>query len=95
MGIHRNVIHPRFGNFILLGTVILDREIDSYSAPIEYNPCLECKLCVAACPTGAILPNGDFNFSACYTHTYREFMGGFGDWVETIMDRSVRFIASG
>ena len=23
MGIHRNVIHPRFGNFILLGTVIL------------------------------------------------------------------------
>ena len=22
MGIHRNVIHPRFGNFILLGTVL-------------------------------------------------------------------------
>jgi NAD-dependent dihydropyrimidine dehydrogenase PreA subunit len=84
MGIHRNVIHPRFGNFILLGTVILDREIGSYSAPVEFNPCLECKLCVATCPTGAISPNGDFNFSACYTHNYREFMGGFGDWVETI-----------
>ena len=24
MGIHRNVIHPRFGNFILLGTVLLE-----------------------------------------------------------------------
>ena len=23
MGIHRNVIHPKFGNFILLGTVLL------------------------------------------------------------------------
>ena len=23
MGIHRNVIHPRFGNFILLGTVLV------------------------------------------------------------------------
>ena len=23
MGIHRNVIHPKFGNFILLGTVIV------------------------------------------------------------------------
>lgn len=54
--------------------------------PIDYNPCLECKLCVAACPVGAISPNGDFNFSACYTHNYREFMGGFTDWVEQIAD---------
>ena len=26
MGIHRNVIHPKFGNFILLGTVLLGVE---------------------------------------------------------------------
>jgi NAD-dependent dihydropyrimidine dehydrogenase PreA subunit len=86
MGIHRNVIHPRFGNFILLDTVIVDAEIDSYSRPLDYNPCLECKLCVAACPVGAISPDGYFNFSACYTHNYREFMGGFADWVDTIAD---------
>lgn len=86
MGMHRNVIHPRFGNFILLGTVVTDREISRYSAPLDYNPCLECKLCVAVCPTGAISPSGDFNFAACYTHNYREFMGGFGDWVEAIAD---------
>jgi hypothetical protein len=30
--------------------------------------------------------DGVFNFSACYTHNYREFMGGFTDWVETIAD---------
>ena len=23
MGVHRNVIHPRFGNFILLGTILV------------------------------------------------------------------------
>jgi len=84
MGIHRNVIHPKFGNFILLGTVLVDAEVTAYSQPLEYNPCLECKLCVAACPTGAIGADGHFNFSACYTHNYREFMGGFNDWVETI-----------
>lgn len=86
MGIHRNVIHPKFGNFILLGTVLLDAEVSEYDQPIDYNPCLECKLCVAACPVGAISPNGDFNFSACYTHNYREFMGGFTDWVEQVVE---------
>jgi len=86
MGIHRNVIHPRFGNFILLGTVLIAAEATAYDQPLSYNPCLECKLCVAACPVGAISPNGDFNFSACYTHNYREFMGGFTDWVEQIAE---------
>ncbi|ATQ67575.1 hypothetical protein Ms3S1_12900 [Methylosinus sp. 3S-1] len=86
IGIHRNVIHPKFGNFILLGTVVADLELDSYARPLDFNPCLECKLCVAACPTGAIAPDGAFQFEACYTHNYREFMGGFTDWVETIAD---------
>ena len=84
MGIHRNVIHPRFGSFVLLGTVIVAADIAAYAQALDFNPCLECKLCVAACPTGAISPDGHFNFTACYTHNYREFMGGFNDWVETI-----------
>src|SRR6516165_8774883 len=86
MGIHRNVIHPKFGNFILLGTVLLDAEATGYDQPLSYNPCLECKLCAATCPTGAISPDGHFNFSACYTHNYREFLGGFTDWVEQVAD---------
>ncbi len=84
MGIHRNIIHPKFGNFILLGTVLIAAEASKYDRPIEYNPCLECRLCVAACPVGAIATDGAFNFSACYTHNYREFMGGFTDWAEHI-----------
>lgn len=86
MGIHRLVIHLKFGNFIALGTVLLDAEVTEYTHPIDYNPCLECKLCVAACPVGAIAADGYFNFSACYTHNYREFMSGFTDWAETIAD---------
>jgi ferredoxin len=86
MGIHRNVIHPKFGNFILLGTVLIEPPVSELSQPTSYNPCLECKLCVAVCPVGAIKPDGQFDLASCYTHNYREFMGGFGDWVEHVAD---------
>lgn len=90
MGLHRNVIHPKFGNFILLGTVAVGARISRYDKPIDFNPCIDCKLCVSACPVGAIAPTGEFDFSACYTHNYREFMGGFTDWVGTIADSAGR-----
>lgn len=86
MGIHRNVIHPKFGNFILLGTILLDARLTTYTSPIDYNPCLSCKLCVAACPVGAIGSDGYFNGSACLTHNYREFLGGFQDWTDKVID---------
>lgn len=86
MGIHRNVIHPQFGSFILLGTVVMEAAVTAYDRPVDYNPCVECKLCVAACPVGAIGPDGHFNFSSCYTHNYREFMGGFTNWAEQVAD---------
>jgi hypothetical protein len=35
---------------------------------------------------GAISADGAFNASACLTHNYHEFMGGFSAWVETIAD---------
>src|SRR6202171_5733470 len=84
MGIHRNVIHPRFGNFILLGTVLIAADATAYDQPLSYNPCLECKLCVGACPVGAISPDGDFNFANCLTHNYRELMSGFSDRGEEV-----------
>jgi Fe-S-cluster-containing hydrogenase component 2 len=84
MGLHRNVIHPRFGSFVLLGAVLTDAAVMTESRQTDFNPCLTCKLCVAACPVGAIAPDGGFNFSSCYAHNYREFMGGFTDWVESI-----------
>lgn len=86
IGHHRSVIHPRFGSFILLGSILTEAEIDGSLAPLEFDPCVSCKLCVAACPVGAIEPDGAFRFSACYDHNYREFMSGFGDLLEDVAD---------
>ncbi len=88
MGLHRNVIHPKFGSFVLLATVLVDAEVSAYGRALDYNPCIDCKLCVAACPVGAIRKDGAFDALACATHNYREFMSGFTDWVQTVADSS-------
>ncbi|WP_296714498.1 SCP2 sterol-binding domain-containing protein [Rhodoblastus sp.] len=84
MGLHRNLIHPKFGSFVLLDTVLIAAECDSVASPLDFNPCFECKLCVAACPVGALKPDGYFDFSACLTHNYQQFMGGFVNFVEDV-----------
>ncbi|WP_225823615.1 4Fe-4S binding protein [Streptomyces naphthomycinicus] len=86
MGLHRNVIHPRFGSFVLLATVLVDAPVSAYGQALDYNPCVDCKLCVAACPVGAIGKDGAFDPLACTTHNYREFMSGFTDWAQTVAD---------
>lgn len=72
----------------MLSSVVVDAEIDTYGQKLETNPCMACKLCVSVCPVGAISPDGSFDFPACYTHNYREFMSGFTDWAQTVADSS-------
>jgi epoxyqueuosine reductase len=86
LGVHRNVIHPRFGNFIVLGTILLDVPITAYSEPLTWNPCLGCDLCVTACPVGAIHDDGGFDFDACYTHNNNHDLSNFAGWVENLAD---------
>jgi Fe-S-cluster-containing hydrogenase component 2 len=91
MGLHRNVIHPRYGSFVLLGTVIIGAEIPAEPRVLHFNPCVNCRLCVAACPVGAIESSGRFDTAACLTHNYREFMTGFNDLVGTITESEDRW----
>lgn len=90
IGLHRNVIHPRFGSFILLATVITTAPIEEPAPILNFDPCVSCKLCVAACPVGAIEPDGTFRFSACYDHNYHEFMTGFADFLEDVVESKDR-----
>lgn len=84
-GINRMILHPKFGSFILLDSILIDVEVDRYDNPIDYNPCVNCMLCVSVCPVGALDVKKGLDFNACMTHNYRDFMGGFEDWIENMV----------
>ena len=84
MGLNRLVLSPRFGSTILLNSIFINAQIDHYDRPLEQNPCLKCRLCVAVCPTGAVQEDGAFDFLACATHSYRDLSGAF-DWAEALL----------
>ncbi|MGW7821719.1 hypothetical protein ACWGLF_27135 [Streptomyces puniciscabiei] len=86
MGLHRNVVHARFGTFVLLATVLVDAPVSAYGRQLDHGSCVDCKPRVAACPAGAIGKDGSFDALACTTHNYREFMSGFTDWAQTVAD---------
>jgi ferredoxin len=95
IGTSRNFLHRRFGAYCLIDTVLTNLEFDDadYDEPIEWNPCLECNLCVASCPTDAIKADGEFDFFACYNHTYRDSIPGFLDLVRDLSEARPRRFA--
>jgi len=85
IGHHRLLIHPEFGSHLCLSTLVIDTALDEYDQPLDYNPCIKCNLCVGTCPTGAISTDGSFDFVKCLVHAYRDRVGGFLNWVESLV----------
>ena len=60
------VITKRFGSWVVLGTLVTDVEIEP-SAPLELD-CGSCRLCIDACPTGALDEPGTLDATRCLSY---------------------------
>jgi epoxyqueuosine reductase len=86
-GRNTNVLNQKLGSFVYLGGVITDLELES-DEPVP-DGCGSCRLCVRACPTGAL--KGDYTIDArlCISYLTIEHRGPIpralrplmGDWV--------------
>lgn len=64
------LVTPEFGSFVLLGELVLCDEVDRYDSPYVGVGCGECRRCMEACPTGAIVAPMTIDTSRCIScHT--------------------------
>src|SRR5580765_303494 len=60
------LITKRFGSWVVLGTLVTDVEIESTSR-LELD-CGSCRLCIDACPTGALDEPGTLDATRCLSY---------------------------
>lgn len=54
IGKNCTLINKKYGSQVVLGSILLDQKVHS-DAAISQKSCLDCRLCLEACPTGALL----------------------------------------
>ena len=66
MGKHGNVIIPGAGSFFFLSEIFINKELE-YDSPVE-NLCETCRICIEACPTGAIYEEYKVDANLCISY---------------------------
>jgi epoxyqueuosine reductase len=67
IGRNGNLITKQSGSFFFIATLIVDLEL-AYDDPFAKDFCGNCRKCIDACPTGAILPGKVINGSQCISY---------------------------
>jgi epoxyqueuosine reductase QueG len=55
------ILHPMLGNRLVIGVILTDAVLDPDSRLEGYEPCEQCRRCIAGCPGGAYGPLGDYH----------------------------------
>ena len=74
-GLHNLVVHPKFGTRVIFTVVLTKLEMTS-DPPQEGNPCTGCRLCITACPAGALVVEGKTDMLKCLRNSQPFGAGG-------------------
>jgi epoxyqueuosine reductase len=66
MGKHSNVLDSEAGSFFFLSEILIDRELE-YDKPVD-DLCETCRVCIDACPTGAIYEEYKVDANLCISY---------------------------
>jgi len=66
MGKHSNVIDAEAGSFFFLSEILINKELE-YDKPVD-DLCETCRVCVNACPTGAIYDEYKVDANLCISY---------------------------
>jgi epoxyqueuosine reductase len=73
-GRHSVLINRQIGSFFFIGTLILNIEL-YYDAPLKKDYCGDCRICIEACPSGAINDNRTIDARKCIANLTIENRG--------------------
>jgi epoxyqueuosine reductase len=65
LGKNQFLIHPTYGSYLYLATVLIDQKIEETESSID--DCGTCSRCVELCPTNAL--DGHFHMDRCISYT--------------------------
>ncbi len=67
-GINGHIINDKYGSYILIGYMLINKELKEYSRSSENSSCIRCMRCVKACPGEAIKGDYDINPLKCKSY---------------------------
>ncbi len=73
IGKHGGLIHPRYGSWFFLGEILVDLDLP-YNSP-QADRCGECRRCLDACPSGALLGPRLLDARRCLSYLTIEYHG--------------------
>jgi epoxyqueuosine reductase len=87
VGRSANLIHPRFGTWVFLATIVTDAPFTP--TPAAPGTCGQCRRCLDACPTGALVAPHEVDARLCISYLTIENRGPIprllrpkiGDWL--------------
>jgi epoxyqueuosine reductase len=83
------VLHPELGSKFYIGGILTNLDIADEEVEIQDNLCADCRLCIDACPTSALIYPGVLNANLCIAYHTIENKGDIPPAVASEMKDSI------